>query len=143
MRLALAIVLVLICTPLLWLCLTAFEPEVVLYQAERIADNRPYCIAVTNGGVEYNAVRNRSELTFHALKVRLQSGGSGYYSLFADTYYALLILKNPDDRFEIKNWSKLYLNFQSDVGPTQSSIYHKDPARFCKPVVDFSNSIPY
>jgi ABC-type glycerol-3-phosphate transport system permease component len=140
LRLVLAIILVLICVPVLWFCLTAFEPEVILYQARRTAANRPYCIAVSDKDrpMQYKEVMKRSDLTFGALTAHVYWGGS--YGPFADTYYSLLILKNPD---EIRNWSKLYLNFRSDVVPTQTSLFRKDPRSLCTPVIDFSKSVPY
>jgi hypothetical protein len=140
LRLVLAIILVLICVPVLWFCLTAFEPEVLLYQAGRIAGNRPYCIVVSDKdrSMQYKEVAKRSDLTFGALTVHLFRGGSS--GPFADTYYSLLILGNPD---ELRNWSKLYLNFQSDVVPTQTSLVRKEPRSLCTPVIDFSKSVPY
>ena len=135
-RLALAIVVV----PVMWICLTIFEPEVILFQAMRIAGDRPYCIVVADKDQHftYKVTVRRSDLTFSALTTQLLWGGSG--GPFAETYYSLLILKNPD---EIRNWSKLYLNFESDVEPAQSSLAHKDISKFCTPVVDFAKSISY
>ena len=111
-RLILAGVLILICIPLIWLCLTAFEPEVILFQV------------------------NRSDLTHSALTARVDWGGSGGPKV--ENYYALLILKNPN---EIRNWSKLHLNFENDVVPTQSSLFREDINRLCTPIVDFAKSI--
>jgi hypothetical protein len=81
---------------------------------------------------------NRSNLTYSALTTRVAWGGSG--GPRAEIYYALLILKNPN---EIRNWSKLHLNFESDVEPMQTSLVHKDISKLCTPVVDFAKSIRY
>jgi hypothetical protein len=134
------IFLAIISIPLLWICLTAFEPEIVLFQAKRIAGDRPYCIVVFDTRPNlptYKAAVNRSELTFSALVAHVYwLGGSGAGR--PDTYYALLILKNPD---EMRNWSKLYLNFENDVEPTQSSVYRRDFNKICTPVGDYASSI--
>jgi|SRR5580704_1039116 ABC-type glycerol-3-phosphate transport system permease component len=138
-RLILAGVLILICIPLIWLCLTAFEPEVILFQAKRIAGDRPYCIVVDDKDrnlQKYKVAVNRSDLTHSALTARVDWGGSGGPKV--ENYYALLILKNPN---EIRNWSKLHLNFENDVVPTQSSLFREDINRLCTPIVDFAKSI--
>jgi hypothetical protein len=138
-RLALAIALVLICVPLLWLLLSAFfEPDIVLYQAKRIAGDRPYCIVVSDKSrvMEYREVSNRAELTYNALTTRLDRGGSD--GPFAETYYSLLVLKNPD---EIRNWSKRLLNFKNDVDPIQESLFRKDLRKLCTPVVNFAGTV--
>ena len=136
-RIVLAIILILISIPLLWGSLTAFEPEIILYQAKRIAGDRPYCIVVsdTDRPFHYKSMRTRSDLTFGALAVRTDWGGSS--GPYQETYYSLLILRDPD---EIRNWSKLYLNFESDANPTQSSLFHVDFRRLCTPVIDFAKS---
>jgi hypothetical protein len=140
-RIVLAAVLVLICIPLCWLCLTVFEPEVILFQARRIAGDRPYCIVVTDNDRNlpaYKVAENRNDLTYSALAVSFfRLGGAGDRAF---TYYALLILKNPS---EIRNWSKLRLNFENDVEPLQGSLVGKDINKLCAPVVDFAKSIRY
>jgi hypothetical protein len=141
LRFVQAIILISTCISLLWGCLTAFEPEVILFQAGRIADDRPYCILVDDKDrnlQEYKVAVNRSSLSFSALTTRLDWEGSG--GPFAENYYALLILKNPN---EIRNWSKLRLNFESDVEPTQWSVFRKDMSKLCTPVVDFAKTIRY
>jgi hypothetical protein len=140
-RVILAVVLILICIPLIWLCLTLLEPEVILFQARRIAGDRPYCIVVDDkdrNSQEYKVAVKRSDLTFSALTARFfRLGGAGGR---AENYYALLILRNPN---EIRNWSKLYLNFENDVAPLQMSLVGKDIEKLCTPIVDFSKSIRY
>jgi hypothetical protein len=141
LRLVQAIILILICIPLLWGCLTAFEPEVILFQAGRIAGDRPYCIAVSDRDrnlPSYKVAENRSDLTYSALITHVDYSGSGAPK--ASGYYALLILKNPD---EMRNWSKLHLNFESDVNPLEGSIFRRDISKLCTPVVDFAKSIRY
>jgi hypothetical protein len=134
----LVILLISICIPLLWLSLSAFEPSIVLFQARRIAGDRPYCIVVPDkyGLWKYNTVLNSSDLTFTALTTSVDWGGSGGPK--DETYYSLLILKNPD---EIKNWSKSYLNWESDVNPMQMSLFRKDLKRLCTPVVNFAGTV--
>jgi hypothetical protein len=140
-RVILAVVLTLISIPLIWLCLTLFEPEVILFQARRIAGDRPYCIVVNDkdrNEQEYEVAVNRSDLTFIALTARFfRLGGAGDR---AWNYYALLILRNPD---EVRNWSKLYLNFENDVRPMQVSLVGKDINKLCTPIVGFAKSIRY
>jgi hypothetical protein len=136
-RLVLAVILI----PVIWLCLIMFEPEVILFQAMRIASDRPYCIVVADHDhnlAEYKVAVRRGDLTFSALTTHLDWGGSG--GPFADTYYSLLILENPH---EVRNWSKFYLNFESDVEPMQSSLVHTDIGKLCTPVVNFAKSIRY
>jgi hypothetical protein len=137
-RLALVAILTTISIALLWLCLTVFEPDVILFQAERIAGDRPYCVVVSDKdrAFQYNVAVNRSDLTYSALTTRLDWGGSA--GSLAETYYSLLILKNPD---EIRNWSKLYLNFESDAVPTQTSLVRNDLRKLCTPVADFGRYI--
>jgi hypothetical protein len=133
------LLLVLICIPLLWGCLTAFEPEVILFQAGRIAGDRPYCIVISDkdrNSSEYKVPASRSDLTYSALTARFfRLGGAGDR---AETYFALLILADPN---EMRNWSKLYLNFESDVEPTQMSLFRRDISKLCTPVVHFAKSI--
>jgi ABC-type glycerol-3-phosphate transport system permease component len=140
-RFILAVVLILVCIPLIWLCLTLFEPEVILFQARRIAGDRPYCIVVNDkdrNSQEYKVAVSRSDLTFSALTARFSRfGGAGDR---AENYYSLLILRNSN---EIRNWSKLYLNFESDVVPLQMSLVGKDINKLCTPIVDFAKSIRY
>ena len=138
-RLILAALATILAIPIAWGLLTAFEPTVVLYQAQRIAGERPYCIVVADidHPFRYKQVRSRSDLTYSAFAVRMSWGGSS--GPFAGTYYSLLILKNPN---EVRNWSKLYLNFKSDVKPLQTSLYRRDPETFCTPVVGFAKLVP-
>jgi hypothetical protein len=135
LRFVQASILVLIAAPVLWLCFTGLEPEVILFQASRIADSRPYCIVVADKdhSERYKQVTKRSDLTFNALAVHTYGG-------FAGEYYSLLILGYPD---EMRNWSKFYLNFRSDVVETQSSIYRKTPRSLCTPVTGFAKSVSY
>jgi hypothetical protein len=130
---------IIVIVPLAWFCLTAFEPEVILYQAQRIAGERPYCIVVadTNHPFRYKEIKNRNDLTYSALAVHMDWGGSS--GPFAETYYSLLILKDPN---EVRNWSKRYLNFESDVIPTQTSLYRMDLGKLCTPAVNFAKLVP-
>jgi hypothetical protein len=134
-------ILAFICIVLAWLCLTVLEPEVILYQARRIAGDRPYCIVVTDNDRNlpaYKVAESRNDLTYSALAVSyLRLGGAGDR---AETYYALLILQNPS---EITNWSKLRLSFENDVEPLQMSLVGKDINKLCMPIVDFAGSIRY
>lgn len=136
----LAIILTPICVALIWLCLTVFEPSVILYQAERIAGDRPYCIVVAapERPLQYRKISNRSDLTYSALTVRVDTGGS--IGPIAETYYALLIMGNP---VEVRNWSKRYLNFERDVEPMQSSLADRNPYDLCKPAADFAKAVPW
>jgi hypothetical protein len=134
-----AMVLIIVGIPLIWLCLTLFEPEVILFQASRIAGDRPYCIVVSDKDrnlPEYKVAANRGDLTFSALTARFfRLGGAGDR---AETYYSLLILRNPN---EVRNWSKLRLNFENDVVPIQMSLIGKDINKLCIPIVDFAKFI--
>jgi hypothetical protein len=79
---------------------------------------RPYCIVVYDQDhplTSHKVAAKRSDLTYSGLVTHLSWGGSGASNGMADNYYAILILKNPD---EMRNWSKLYLNFENDVVPT-------------------------
>jgi len=137
-RLVIATILILLCVPLLWLSLAAFEPSIVLFQAKRIAGNRPYCIVVpVKGGLwKYKTVLNRSELTYTALTTTVDWGGSGGPK--DETYFSLLVLGNPP---YVMNWSKRYLNWERDVNWMQVSLYHVDPTRLCTPIVDFAGTV--
>jgi hypothetical protein len=140
-RIFLAIILISIAIPLLWLCLSWFTPEVILYQANRIANGRPYCIVVPdeyNQFSKYHEAVNRGDLEYSALTTHLLWGGSGASDGMAENYYSLLILQNPD---EIRNWSKFYLNFERDVNPLQMSLVHVDFRRLCTPIVGFAKAV--
>ena len=124
-----------------WICLTTIEPEVILFQASRIAKSRPYCIAVFDVSatpMRYKRATSRNDLTYNHLLVRSMWGGSGRANGSSENYYALLLLKDPDTTL---NWSKTYLNFESDVNPLQMSVLHTDFNKVCPPVVDFNHTI--
>lgn len=133
------ILAIIVIIPLGWGCATAFEPQVMLYRAQSIAGERPYCIVVADNDrpFRYREVKNRSDLTYGALVVHGYWGGSGPGPKI-DAYYSLLILRNPH---EVRNWSKRYLTFESDVIPTQSSIYGVDLGKLCVPVVNFAKRV--
>jgi hypothetical protein len=86
--------------------------------------------------MEYREVSNRAELTYNALTTRLDWGGS--VGPFAETYYSLLVLKNPD---EIRDWSKRFLKFKNDVDPNQESLFRKNTRKLCTPVVNFTGTV--
>jgi len=142
LRLGLKIILVgmilAACIPLLWLICSAFEPQVIVWQAKRIASGRPYCIVVSDPDhpFKYREVRRMSELKYSRLTTRLDWGGS--IGPVAETYYALLILQKPDD---VWNWSKRYLNFRDDVQLSQFSLYKQDFTKFCIPTTGFAERI--
>jgi ABC-type glycerol-3-phosphate transport system permease component len=120
-----AIAIVVLGVPLIWLLLSAFEPEVLIFQAWRIAGNRPYCIAVPDmnydSEMRYKRVTNRKELTWHSLTTRVDFWGSG--APMSEFYYAILVLNDPN---ETRNWSKFQLNFESDIDPHQSGVMHEN-----------------
>ena len=137
LRLSLAGLLSMACIPLFWLLLSAFEPYVLLYQARRIAEDRPYCIAVTDKGLQYKQVTKRGQLSYSRLVATVFYGGSGRYTVYAGTYYALLVLGEPN---ELKNWSKYSLDFD-DADPMAGGLYRQDPWKFCPPVAGFSDRL--
>lgn len=140
LKISLAVVLVLLCIPPIWILLSVFESEILLYQAERIAGSRPYCIVVSDKDrpLQYKTATQKADLSYTELTTHLSWGGSS--GPFADTYYALLVLQHPED---IRNWSKRSLNFKDDVNPMQSSLYQRDLSKLCTPVVNFAASIQH
>ena len=126
--------------PCIWAVFSAFEPEIMLYQAERIAGDRPYCIVVSdkNREMTYKEVTSKSELTFNNLTTTLNWGGSG--DPMGKVYYALLIMRNPDD---VWNWSKTVMDFKDDVQLHQWSLYKRDYTSFCNARSDFAKMIPF
>jgi ABC-type glycerol-3-phosphate transport system permease component len=131
---ALVAVFALIFIPIGWLLLSAFESSVVLYQAKRIAGGRPYCIVVSDKDhpMQYKEVTQEEQLSYSNMTTRLSWGGSS--GPFVESYYALLILQNPED---VRNWSKISLNFKDDVDLMQSSLYRRKIGKLCSPAVNF------
>ena len=102
MKLSMTATLTVACIPALWMLLSCFESQIVLFQAARVAGNRLYCIVVPENGPPFNyrEVKSQSELSYFNLTTYLDQGGTS--GPFAETYYALLILQKPDD---VWNWS--------------------------------------
>ena len=126
----------LLCVPLVWILLTCFETDIVLYQASRIADGRPYCIVVSDKNKEfsYKEATRRTDLSYTGLTTHLIYGGSG--GPYADTFYALLVLQKPD---EIRNWSKLLLDFEDDA--QQVGFDRRKSSKLCDPAAKFVEHI--
>ena len=138
-KLGLVGVLTIACIPVLWILLTAFfEPQLVLFQAKRIAGDRPYCIAVPDKEppFEYKEVKSHVELSYSNLTTHLWWGGSS--GPFAQSYYAILVLRQPDD---VWNWSKRFLDFRDDVNLLQFSMYKRNFTTFCHAVVGFGSRV--
>jgi len=124
------------------------SPYFVAYKASRIAQNRPYCILLSNddthSAAPYKTVTRKEQLAFRNLTARLVHtwGSRGFYS---ETNYALLVL---DDPREYMNWSFRALDFVHEplINITHGIVHGKPVSLMqfepCAPSTNFVGNLP-
>jgi hypothetical protein len=78
LQIILATVLSLAFIPVVWALFSAFEADIALYQASRIAGAKPYCIVVADKDhpSRYLEVTHKRQPSYPSLTVPLLGGGS-------------------------------------------------------------------
>lgn len=110
----------------------------VLYQAESVAEGKPFCVqyATQTGLNQYTPVRSLWELTFVAMHVRyLGLGGS------ASEQYSLpgVLVIDQEERADLWRWSWASLGWQKLSNGEQLGLRLE---AVCSPDVNFGEDLP-
>jgi hypothetical protein len=108
---------------------------VVMWRAEVIAGDRPYCIqyASQTDSFEYEPARTLFDLSALQMQGRLMSGGM---DLFHWQYHALLVIDDGKPRF--LNWSYGRENFLDEV----TRVGGSSPPLICRPERHYATRLP-
>lgn len=112
---------------------------VVVFQAERIADGKPYCIQTTAEKIRspYKEISNLRELS--GLEMQSSYGNRGSMWFYSN-YHGILALAKEDGGRDYYNWSYRRQNF------TPVSAYYRPSLPYhisCKPKLNFAKMLPW